>query len=294
VEAIRTAIDQGINLIDTAPAYGMGHSEVLVGQAIQGRRNEVIVATKCGLSWDTSEGSYFLTRDGKRFHRDLSRKAIKAGAEQSLRNLGIDTIDLFITHWQASEPVMTPVSETMDALLELKREGKIRAIGISNVTPDHVRDYLQYGQVDLIQQRYSMLNRQDAETHLLPLCEQHKISLQAYMPLEQGLLSGRMTMDTVLGEYDVRNKNPWYRPENRVQVVELLESWRPLCDKYACEISHLAIAWVIARSEQNNALCGGRKNSHVIENARAGSIILEPADVDQLTSDLARLKLVTA
>lgn len=292
IEAIQAALDVGINWIDTAPAYGLGHSEQLVGQAIRSRRSEALIATKCGIVWDTHEGSFLIERDGKRFYRNLSKKAVIAGAEQSLRDLGTDTIDLFITHWQAVEPFKTPIAETMEALLELKQAGKIRAIGVSNVTAEQVQEYLKYGQIDLIQQKYSLLTRTDVETNLLPLCEEHKITLQAYMPLEQGLLSGKVTMETLVPEGDVRNRNPWYKPENRIQVVEVLDSWAPLCEKYRCDISHLAIAWVIARSGQTNALCGGRKVSHVKENARAAEIVLDRGDLAKMSDDVVKLQLV--
>jgi len=292
IEAIQAAIDAGINWIDTAPAYGLGHSEQLVGQAIRGRRSEVLIATKCGLVWDSDEGAFLIERDGKRFYRNLSKKAVIEGAEQSLRDLGTDTIDLFITHWQATEPFKTPIAETMEALLGLKQAGKIRAIGVSNVTAEHVEEYLRYGRIDLIQQKYSLLSRADVEANLLPLCEQHQITLQAYMPLEQGLLSGKVSMATIVPDGDVRNRNPWYKPENRVQVLDVLESWAPLCEKYQCEISHLAVAWVIARSDQTNALCGGRKVAHVKENARAAEIILDRGDLARMTDDVVRLQQV--
>jgi len=291
IAAIETAIDQGINWIDTAPAYGLGHSEQLVGQAIRGKRSRVLVATKCGITWDTEEGSFLIARDGKRFYRNLSRRAIIAGAEQSLRDLGTDYIDLYITHWQAVEPFMTPIAETMAALQDLQRAGKIRAIGVSNVTADQVREYLQYGRIDVIQQKYSLLTRTDVEVNLLPLCEQHHLTLQAYMPLEQGLLSGKMTMDTVLAPGEVRTRNPWYAPAIRRQVIGILQAWQPLCQKYGCDVSHLAIAWVLARSGQTNALCGGRKSAHVQENARAGDLVLDAADVTRMTADVERLQL---
>jgi methylglyoxal reductase len=289
VEAIKAAIDSGINLIDTAPAYGFGHSERLVGKAIKGRRSELIISTKCGLWWNSEEGSYFLTRDGSKIYRNLSKKAIKQGAEESLQNLGTDYIDIFITHWQAVEPVKTPISETMEALLDLKKEGKIRAIGISNVTPDHVKKYLQYGQIDLIQEKYSMLTRENVENNLLPLCEKHNITLQAYTPLEQGLLTGKVTMDSVLSDIDVRNKIEWYKPEKRIKVITMLNSWKPLCEKYSCEIPHLVIAWTAAQSEKINVLCGGRKRHHVVENVKAGELVLDSDDIEKMRRDVENL-----
>jgi methylglyoxal reductase len=289
IKAIETAIDNGINLIDTAPAYGFGHSEQLVGKAIKSRRSNLIISTKCGLRWNTDEGSLFLQRDGKKIYRNLSKKAIKQGADESLRNLNTDYIDIFITHWQSVEPYKTPISETMEALLELKKEGKIRAIGISNVTPEHVEEYMKYGQVDLIQEKYSMLTREHVEKNILPLCEKHNITMQAYMPLEQGLLTGKVTMDTVISDTDIRNKILWYKPENRIKIINMLQGWKSLCEKYNCEISHLVIAWTIAQSDKINVLCGGRKPQHVSENAKAGKITLESDDIAKMNKDLASL-----
>jgi methylglyoxal reductase len=286
IEAINAAIESGINLIDTAPAYGLGHSEELVGKAVKGRRSDLIISTKCGLRWDSDEGTLHMERDGVVIRRNLSKKSIKKDAEDSLRRLGTDYIDIFITHWQAIEPFKTPIAETMDALLELKKEGKIRAIGASNVAPEHIEEYLKLGHVDLIQERYSMLTRENVEKNLLPLCEKHNITMQAYMPLEQGLLTGKVTMDTVLPDYDLRHRIPWYKPENRIKVINMLDGWKPLCEKYSCEVSQLVIAWTIHRSEKINALCGGRKQRHVAENARAGEILLESSDVMKMNGDI--------
>jgi len=289
IEAIKAGIDNGINLIDTAPAYGFGHSERLVGKAIKGRRSELIISTKCGLQWDTEEGSYFLTRDGHKIYRNLSKKAVKQGAEESLQNLGTDYIDIFITHWQSVEPFKVPISETMEALLDLKKEGKIRAIGISNVTPEHVEEYLRYGRVDLIQEKYSMLDRENVENNLLPLCEKYDITMQAYTPLEQGLLTGKVTMESVFADTDVRNRSEWYKPEKRIKVINMLNNWKDLCEKYNCEISHLVIAWTAAQSGKINVLCGGRKPHHVVENAKAGDLVLEPHDIEKMNKDINSL-----
>lgn len=289
IEAIKTGIDSGINLIDTAPAYGFGHSEQLVGKAIKGRRSELIISTKCGLRWDTEEGTLHMERDGKKVYRNVSKKAVKQGAEESLKNLGIDYIDIFITHWQSVEPFKVPISETMEALLELKKEGKIRAIGISNVTSEHVEEYMKHGQVDLIQQRYSMLTRENVEKNLLPLCEKYCITMQAYMPLEQGLLTGKVTMETEFAENDIRNKIEWYKPHKRIKILNMLDGWKPLCEKYNCEVSNLVIAWTIAQYEKMNAICGGRKPQHVAENAKAGDIVLESSDIEKMNKDIEKL-----
>ena len=191
VEAIRAAIDGGITLIDTAPRYGFGHSEELVGQAIRGYdREKLVISTKCGLWWKDNEGTLQNSRDGHTVYRNLSKRTIKIEIEDSLRRIGTDYIDTYITHWQSKPPFVTPISETMEALLELKQEGKIKAIGVSNVTPDHIKEYLKYGQVDLVQEKYSLLSRQ-VEEEILPLCRENHITLQAYSPMELGLLTGK-------------------------------------------------------------------------------------------------------
>lgn len=293
IAAIQAGLDHGINYIDTALTYGLGHSERIVGQAIRGRRSEVVLQTKCGLSadTDTQEGTFHFERyDGVKLLRNLSRKAIRKNAEESLKNLGTDYIDMYMTHWQSVEPFFIPISETMDTLLELKKEGKIRAIGVSNVTPAHVEEYLKYGRIDLIQEKYSMLDRENVEKSLMPIAERHQMTLQAYSPLEQGLLTGRVSMDTVLPAGDVRNRNAWYKPENRIRAVRMLDGWKPLSDKYQCSLTDLVIAWTLAQSFTMNVLTGGRKPQHVIENAAGGSLALDRADVLRMTQDIDRLQ----
>mgnify|MGYP005812061173 CR=1 FL=1 len=144
VEAIQHSIDEGISLIDTAPAYGQGLSETIVGKAIEGRRDKVVLATKCGLVWHTQKGNHFFDYDGKPVHRYLGKESIIHELEQSLTRLKTDYIDLYITHWQ--DPT-TPVQETMEALETLKSQGKIRAIGASNVSADNLKAYLAAGQL---------------------------------------------------------------------------------------------------------------------------------------------------
>ena len=166
VAAIRASIDAGVSLIDTAPAYGMGRSEEIVGKAIAGRRDEVVLATKCGLVWHTDRGNHFFDQAGKPVHRYLGRESIAHELDASLRRLGTDHIDLYITHWQ--DPT-TPVAETMDALETLKRAGKIRAIGASNLSAADLKAYVAAGTLDAIQEQFSMVHR-DIEAELVPLC----------------------------------------------------------------------------------------------------------------------------
>ncbi|MGI6031275.1 MAG: aldo/keto reductase [Eubacteriales bacterium] len=284
IQAIRAAIDGGITLVDTAPAYGFGHSEEVVGKALEGIRDKVVLSTKCGLWWEDDEGGIHTQRDGRTVYRNLSPRAMRIELENSLRRLKTDYIDIYITHWQCIEPFMVPIEETMNQLLEFKKEGKIRAIGVSNVEPWHVKEYLKYGQVDLIQEKYSMLSRR-VEKELLPICEKEKITMQAYSPLEQGLLTGRFRMDYQVGDLEYRKKIEWYQPEKRAKVVAMLDGWQDLCDKYDCKLSNLVIAWTMAQSEQMNVLCGARKIHHVEENLKSAALQLDAADVARMRAD---------
>lgn len=174
VEAIQAAIDTGINLIDTAPAYGLGLSESVVGKAVAGRRSQVLIATKCGIVWHTDKGTPFVNQSGKQMHRYLGPESIRYEVEQSLKRLNTDHIDLYQTHWQDET---TPIEDTMRTLLDLKREGKIRAIGVSNATVEQIEAYRRIGPLDSGQEKYSMLDRKlDGECRLpethgpAPLC----------------------------------------------------------------------------------------------------------------------------
>ncbi|MHA1180783.1 MAG: aldo/keto reductase, partial [Alphaproteobacteria bacterium] len=191
IAAIQGAIDEGLTLIDTAPVYGQGVSEQIVGRAIRGRRDKVVLATKCGLVWHVRHGNHFFDYDGEPVHRHLGRDSIIYEVEQSLKRLGTDVIDHYITHWQ--DPT-TPVDETMDALERLKAQGKIRSIGASNTAPDEVRAYVEAGQLDAIQEEYSLVKRDIEETHL-PLCAEHGVATLSYSSLALGLLSGRIGPD---------------------------------------------------------------------------------------------------
>ena len=290
IRTIHAALDAGINTIDTAPIYNFGASEEVVGKALKGRREKVILSTKVGLRWDTDEGTHFASRDGREIYRNLSAGSIKYEVEQSLRRLQTDYIDIYITHWQSIPPFAVPIAETMGALCELKAEGKIRAIGISNITPQQVQEYQKYGQVDLMQEKYSILDR-GAEDALLPLCEREKITFQAYQPLEKGLLTGRFGRD-YKPEGDAANSRRGYymmRDENRLPIVEMLEGWGDLCKKYDCALADLAVAWLTAQSGQVAVICGSRKPAQIAENARAADIRLEAADMARMRMDAEKV-----
>ncbi len=226
IDTILEAHRCGINLIDTAPGYNFGNSEVIVGQALKKLpREQVVVETKCGIVWER-KGSLFNKVGDRQLYKNLSPESIREEVEASLQRLGIDYIDIYMTHWQSVPPFFTPIAETVAVLNELKAEGKIRAIGAANVDADHIREYLQYGELDIIQAKYSILDRA-MENELLPLCRDNGIVVQVYSPLEQGLLTGTITRDYVPG--GARANKVWFQRENMLKVIDMLEQWQPLC-----------------------------------------------------------------
>jgi methylglyoxal reductase len=288
IRAIRAALEHGVNLIDTAPVYGWGRSEEVVGRAIEGRRDRVVLATKCGLWWHDDRGPLFFELEGHTVRRLLRPETIRRELEESLRRLGTEYIDLYQTHWQSPEPGEDPIAETMECLLRLKEEGKIRAIGASNVDVAQVEEYRKTGVLDAIQPRYSMLDR-EIEADLLPYCAGNNISTLVYSPLEQGLLTGRIGMDRQFEPGEFRNNIPWFAPVNRKRVLDMLAGWDDLTEKYRCTLSQLVIAWTVEQPGVTHALCGARKAEHSRENAAAGDLVLEQEDIARIRRDVEAL-----
>jgi aryl-alcohol dehydrogenase-like predicted oxidoreductase len=278
---IHAALDAGITCIDTAPMYGMGHSEEVVGQAIAGRRDEVIVATKCGLRWDTpGEGvEYFTCRmpDGSQHpvRRNLHRRAILEEVDHSLRRLRTDHIDLYQCHWPCKS---APIAETMEALLTLKGQGKIRAIGVSNFSPELLAECIACGPLASDQPPYSLLRR-DIEADVLPFCREHGIGVIVYSPLQQGLLTGKMTPDRQLHGDDYRRNNKWFTPRNRQRVLDALERVRPIAEAHDATFAQLTIAWTVAQPGVTAAIVGARTPEQARENARAGDLQLSESEL---------------
>jgi len=284
IATIQAALDAGINLIDTAPVYGFGRSEVVVGKAIQGRRDQVVLATKCGLWWDDSRGSYLMDLDGKRLHRSLRPDTIQIEIENSLRRLRTDYIDLYQTHWPAMTPDKTPIADTVAVLLKLKEQGKIRALGVSNVSLEELEENCRCGDVVSNQFRYSMLYR-DPEKEILPYCQKHNLATLTYRSLEQGLLTGKVGMNRQFQTGEIRaseERNPWYQAENRRRVLDLLEGFAPLTRKYDCTAAQLVLAWTLAQPGVTHVLAGARRVSQAQENVRGGNLVLEPRDLQEM------------
>jgi aryl-alcohol dehydrogenase-like predicted oxidoreductase len=270
IAAIQASIDAGISLIDTAPAYGMGLAETIVGKAIAGRRDKVVLVTKCGLVWHVNEGAYFFHQDGKPVHRYLGAASIRHEVEESLKRLGTDYIDHYVTHWQDAT---TPIAETVETLVRLKDEGKIRSIGASNVSPEDLVAYIATGALDAIQEEYSMVRR-DIETTLLPLCRTSAVSVLSYSSLALGLLSGKVGPERVFAGDDQRKGNPRFSQANREKIARLTRRLEPVAEAHGASIAQVVIAWTIAQPGITFSLCGARDPAQAVENAAAARLRL--------------------
>lgn len=284
---LEKALDFGINLLDTAPAYGNGLSEEIIGRCISGKRDKYLLATKCGLIWgEHDEGSVHKSRDGVTIRRNLSAQSIRIQVEASLKRLGTDYLDLLITHWQSIEPFFTPIEETVGVLEALKREGKIRSYGASNVNLEQIKEYQKYGSLSLVQERFSLLSRENWA--LATYCETEGITFQAYSPLERGLLTGKVTLDSpIVGT--AKASIPWYKPEQRKEVLTMLGKLSEMSSRYHCTVGSLVIAWTMGQTATMNVLCGARRPEQIEENAQAASVHLSQEDsffIDTLAKSL--------
>lgn len=285
IQTIRTALEQGINFIDTAPVYGFGHSEKIVGQAIAKHRSEVVLSTKCGIWFDDDEGSYFFSRDGHTIYKNLSKRGIKLGVESSLKNLQTDYIDILYTHFQSVEPCYTPTEEIMGTLNELKKEGKIRAIGASNVAPRHIEEYMRYGTLDIIQEKYSLLDRV-IEKEIMPCAKKNNVAMQLFSALEKGLLAGKFEKNYRPNKDSARDNEIFYEPERLNKIIEATHTWEEMCKAHHCSKAQLAIGWVLNKHIDVNVLCGARQPGQVLDNLKSVDLRLSEDEINLLESSL--------
>ena len=288
VETIHRALELGINWVDTARVYGFGHSEEVVGRALKEiPRDRIIISTKCGIQWYDKNGEPHFTKEGHEVRRDLSPKAIRRDLELSLKTMGTDYVDVYYTHWQCRTYGLVPVAETMGELMRMKEEGKIRAIGASNVDLRILKGYTEAGQLDVIQEKLSILDRRP-EAELLPFCEANGITLQTYSPIEQGLLAGKAPDDYVPAKGEVREGKAWWRPGNIRIANEMLAGWKDLTEKYGCSLANLCVKWNSMLSPSVNVLCGARKLSQIEDTARSLDIPLSREDFLRMKADADR------
>jgi methylglyoxal reductase len=292
VDTIREAPKAGVNLIDTAPGYNFGNSEKILGKALEGmKREDAVIITKCGVTWDQQmKGDLFNVVNGIQLYKNLNTASVKKEIQESLNRMGTDYIDVYMTHWQAIEGTeyFVPIQRTMDLLNELKAQGKIKAIGAANVDIHHIEEYLKWGQLDIVQAKYSILDR-DVEKEIIPCCRENGVTIQAYSPLEMGLLSGTMHRDYKPVGAQIPKK--WFQPNNMQKALDIVDRWKPLCEKYNCAIANLALGWILAQGDFLNVLSGATTVAQIEENVKSAEIELDPADVQymrELAEDLEK------
>jgi aryl-alcohol dehydrogenase-like predicted oxidoreductase len=252
IRTIHAALDEGINLIDTAPAYGFGHSEEVVGQALAeyGHREEVIIATKVGLGW--SDGNVY---------RDSSRARILKEIDDSLRRLRTTYIDIYQVHWP--DPA-TPIEETAEAMGDLYRQGKIRAIGVSNYSSSDLDRFRAVAPLHTDQPPYNLFERQ-IDADVLPYSRDHEISAITYGSLCRGLLSGKMTVDSRFQGDDLRKTDPKFRPPRYGQYLEAVARLDEFAwENYGKRILDLAVRWVLDQHGVTAALWGARHPGQLV------------------------------
>jgi len=292
IAGVRKALDLGVTTIDTAPAYGFGHSERIVAQAVAGRRGEAQLLTKFGLSWEGDEGTfYFESRDpgGERvkIFRNASKQRVLEECEESLKRLGTDYIDLYQQHWP--DPG-TPLEETFEAIGQLLKEGKIRAVGVSNYSVEQLEAARKLVPLVSVQPPYSMVNR-GIERDLLPYCIQNNIGVLVYSPLQRGLLTGKVTMETQYPPSDHRGANGFFKPENRRRVLGFLDKIKPIAQAHHATLAQLVIAWTIRRPGITAALVGARNPQQAEENAGAAGVNLTEAEINRINALLDEVSL---
>ena len=247
IETIHAAVDRGVTLFDTAPVYGFGRAEEILGKALarDNRRARVAIATKVGLDW----------RDSTPF-RDASKKRIVKEVEDSLRRLQTDVIDLYQVHWPDPD---TPTGETAAAMAELYRAGKIRAIGVSNFSPEQMDEFRASAPLHAVQPPYNLFER-GIEKDVLPYAVDNKLVTLAYGSLCRGLLSGHITEATKFSGDDLRNKDPKFSGQRRGQYLKAVDGLQRFArENYGKDVIHLALRWVLDRAETTIALWGARK-----------------------------------
>ncbi|MFP4371607.1 MAG: aldo/keto reductase [Halanaerobium sp.] len=272
IRAIKAAVDSGINLIDTAPAYGAGHAEKVVGQAIEGIRDKVVIATKCGVH-----------REGQKYVNDLTPKRIRKEIEDSLRRLNIEQIDLYQIHWPDPD---TPLKDSVEELLKLKKEGKFKYLGVSNFGVDLMNQITEMTDIISLQPHYSLLRR-DIEAEILPYLRENNLGSLTYGTLGGGILSAKYKQRP---EFDEEKDNrdgfyPFFKKENWPQTQSLISLLEDIADKYRQTPAQIAINWAIKRPGITTALVGAKNEKQAAENAAAADFDLREEDMSALTQE---------
>jgi len=275
IATIHRAMDEGINWIDTAPIYGHGRSETVVGKALRQIKQKPLIATKCGLCWDDNHER--ITR--------LKAESVRAECHDSLKRLGIDTIDLYQIHFYEPDE---DIEEAWTEMTKLVEEGKVRYIGVSNFSVEQIKRIQKIHPAASLQPPYSMLHR-EVEDELLGYCQQNDIGAIVYSPMQRGLLAGKFTPERLanLPEGDHRKTNPDFQQPQFGATLELVEELKKIAERSGRTCSQLAISWVLRRSEVTAAIVGARRPDQITETAAASDYVLSPEDIEEVEKLLA-------
>lgn len=293
VAAIHAALDHGMTTIDTAPIYGYGLSEEIVGEALRGRpRDRVQILTKFGLRWDLKHGDLHMRDVDEKgrvteVYKCATPESVIHECEQCLRRLRTDYIDLFQIHWPDAN---TPIADTMEALALLKKQGKIREAGVSNYSAAQLAEAAETLEIASDQVPYSMVHR-DIEADLVPYCLAHPHAIIAYSPMQRGLLTGKFSADHVFKPGDSRPRTRFFKPENIRKVNVLLDKIRPVADDHGISLGQLALCWAIAQPGLTVALAGARDGRQAADNALAGEVRLSAEEQALIAGELETLSL---
>ncbi len=278
IATIHSAIDHGVNFFDTADMYGPFHNEILLGKAIKGKRDKLVIATKFGIVRDPADPS-------KR-GIDGSPEYVKKSCENSLKRLGIDTIDLYYMH--RKNPT-TPIEETVGAMAELVKEGKIRSIGLSEVSGETLRKANKVHQIAAVQSEYSLWST-DIEDVLLKDCLELGVTLVAYSPLGRGFLTGQIKTFDDLEENDYRRSTPRFQGENFQKNLDLLAEVEKVSAEIGAKPSQVALAWLLAKGDGIVPIPGTKREKYLLENIESVNITL----TDSIIARLNKLSAMAA
>jgi aryl-alcohol dehydrogenase-like predicted oxidoreductase len=272
---VEEAVESGVNFIDTAPIYGSGRSEEVIGRAIKGKREGLVIATKCGLK----------IKDGA-LAVDLSPAFIRKDLENSLRRLGVETIDLYQCHWPSDT---TPYKETFDELNKFVREGKIRHIGVSNFDKKQTAKAMEYAKIETNQVQYSLLDRR-IESELMPFCEEKGISILPYGPLGGGILTGKYNDPPEIKKGDVKDFfYQFYKEPNWSKAKKMVSVLKEIADERGAQVSHVAIKWVLARAIVPSCIVGCRTSDQLKDNVSAVELELSTQELDLIQAEYERI-----
>ncbi|MGN4423288.1 aldo/keto reductase [Bacillus cereus group sp. MYBK30-1] len=271
-QMIEEAIQQGITFFDTADSYGFGRSEELVGEVLKGKRHEYVLATKGGIQ-PLLNGEVYINNEPS---------YLRNAVENSLRRLQTEYIDLYYLHFTNSE---TSYIDSIGELIRLKEEGKIRSIGISNVNVEQLKEANQYGDIDVVQSPYNMLDR-TAEEELLPYCIEAGISFIPYGPLAFGILGGKYTEDFKVNEKDWRNGVNLFEENTYKKNFKRVEKLKGLAKENNIAVSHLALAWLLNKPGIDAVIPGGKRAEQIRESVKTVDVSLNEKDMKKIESIL--------